>query len=988
MSIRVACPSCSFTDDVPDEFAGKRLKCRQCGSPLVFVSQKPSGAEAARSVKTKAAPAASHSDATRKSKLTAGTKTSPKTAPPSSLALIAGWGIAVALLLAFGLTVGLVVYFSVKPTEQARNQGVASDSQAEHSQPSRLFDERRLDPKASEHRQPFAGGVGLNRGENEKKGGSPQTRPGREEADLPTDTPAGGPAETLASVDRLNIALPPLAPDEAPTPVVWEGHTASIRGVAFTDDGRFVVSVSGAIQKIGAHTDNSIRVWDARRGKQLRKLDDFREALNAVSVSPGGRFAVFGHGGHYEGGVFVNAVDHEVRLWDIQENREFYFRKGVGNGEQSEARFRGLDSSVFSTAFSPDRNKVVGVANSGKLIVWDSESGKSLVTKKVIAVPRQREDEGLLAPISFTLNGINCIRFTPDGRWLLAGGGDYTVRLFDAATGEELHIFEDHQDIVWAVAVTRTKDGRLLGLSGAGSRQRLKGDGFVPGARDYAIRLWDLDARKVIRRFVGHEGEVMSLAFRPGGRHFLSAGMDETVRLWEIASGKLLRTYRGHTDNIRSVAVSPDGRSAVSGGDDCTIRYWRLPATAEDVILALDKRSRTDLTAAMNDLDKMGPELRAAYPKLVQTLCQDNKEMAELALTILRQLGPPEKEWVNGLRELLASSLPAARLFAAEELAQLGTDALPALAELRKTLRDVDPAVRSKTVAALTNLGTNARAAADDLKQLFQQANDPALLVAVMDAFAAIGIRDQNMVDQLLASKGLQHTDAAVRSKALECLWLWSPEVLRIKNLAELYLEDANPQVRKRAHQVLKERMKRLSDVDKKEVRSLLEMTDKPEAVQIGLEAVRHWGPKAKELLPDLLKRLSVAKGEHKLEIALTLAAIDARDTKVAKSIIPVLIAGLRPETEADQPRQEILKAIATIGEPVVDEIFEALEAAEGTGNVKANYRKALFLALERLGREAYSERNIRILSEYRRKERYPDVQAAATKAMKVMLPP
>jgi WD40 repeat protein len=361
-----------------------------------------------------------------------------------------------------------------------------------------------------------------------------------------------------------------------------------------------------------------------------------------------------------------------VHLWDIQDNKEIYFRKKLPSGpgiEQAEARFTGLDSSVFSTAFSPDRQKVVGVANSGKLVVWETQSGQSLISGKVEAVAHLRDDVGLLVPISFTLKGINCIRFTPDGRWLLTGGGDYMVRLFDAATGQQLHCFESHQDIVWAVAASRTKEGRLLGLSGGGSRQRVRSSGFVPGARDYAIRLWDLDSRKEIRRFVGHEGDVMSLTFRPNGRHFLSAGMDKTVRLWDIASGKLLRTYRGHTDTIRSVTVSPDGRAAVSSGDDCTIRYWQLPATVEDVMLALDKKSRADLTAAMRDLDQMGPELRAAYPKLVQTLCQNDKAMGELALTILQRLGQPDKEWVGGLRELLASPLPAARLFAAKALA-------------------------------------------------------------------------------------------------------------------------------------------------------------------------------------------------------------------------------------------------------------------------------------------------------------------------------
>jgi HEAT repeat protein len=291
-----------------------------------------------------------------------------------------------------------------------------------------------------------------------------------------------------------------------------------------------------------------------------------------------------------------------------------------------------------------------------------------------------------------------------------------------------------------------------------------------------------------------------------------------------------------HTDTIRSVAASPDGRAAVSGGDDCTIRYWRLPAAVEDVILALDKKNVTDLTAAMRDLDLMGPELRAVYPKLVQTLCQNDKPMAELALTILRRLGQPDKEWVSGLRELLTSPLPSARLFAAKTLAQLGTDALPAVPELRKALSDSDSAVRLKAVTALANLGKGAREATDDLKELFQNVNDPALLVAVIDALVAIGGLERSLVNQLLTSKGLQHADAVVRCKALDGLRRLGLDTLRIKILAELQLEDTNSEVRDRAAKVLAERMDHLSDADMKDVHSLLEMSDKPEAVRIGLE--------------------------------------------------------------------------------------------------------------------------------------------------------
>ena len=1009
MLINLSCPQCSMTFSVRDKASGRFVRC-SCGQVLQLPTSPNSSQlqsddmaawlvqEATKAPPTvplsKAPPTALHSRSAPESKPAVKSETFQPRSRPSLLLVLGTAGGILTILVIFGLMVTLLIHAgrNSKNNEDVRNISTQESPTPPDTRSNLLpvnddssnFDTQRTD--------------------------APSHRTSSTEA-RPTVL-----SKSLATMDRLTIIVPPAAPDDAPIPKVWDGHTASIRGVAFTDDGRFVVSVSGAIQKVGKKKDNSIRVWDAHSGKQVHKLDGFREELDAVSVSPGGRFAVFGHGGHYEGDEWIDSLDHRIHLWDIQDNREIYFRKGIDAGEdaasdKAEARFEGLESSVFSTAFSPDRKQVVGVDNSGKLVVWDTQSGQTLVSEKVDAVARPRPEEGLTF---FTLKGLSCIRFTQDSRWLLSGGPDYTVRLFDVTTGKQVHDFESHQDIVWAVATIKSKTGLLLGLSGGGSRQKVRSNGFVPGVRDYTIRLWDLETRKEMKRYVGSEGDVMSLVFCPNGRHFLSAGADKTVRLWDIDRGTLLRTYRGHTDFIRSVAVSPDGRVAVSGGDDCKICYWPLPANVDDLVNALNKNDQAKVSVAMADIETMGPELRNAYPQLIQALHQKDKTIASLALTALRRIGQPDKEWVNDLRELLTNQLPAIRLFAADALARLGADALPALAELRKALADTDSGVRHHAVAALGRLGKDAAEAVDDLgqlvqretedeikteavqvlgkigdkkklKALFRDVKEPFLVVAIMDALAVAGL-DRSMVDPLI-SKGLRHADAAVRSKALDSLRQVGLDTLSIKTLAELNLEDASPEVRKGAAKVLSERMAQLSDADMKDVLELLGMADKPKAFQIGLETVKHRGAKAKEALPELFKLFPAAKGDDKVEMALALAAIDAKDSKIIEVVSPVLVGALRPRTNKDKPSEAVLKTIAAIGQPIVDEIIKALEAADDIGVINANNRKVLFLALERIGREAYSERNLQLVRQYQKKERYRDVQEAAGKAIHAMMP-
>jgi hypothetical protein len=244
------------------------------------------------------------------------------------------------------------------------------------------------------------------------------------------------------------------------------------------------------------------------------------------------------------------------------------------------------------------------------------------------------------------------------------------------------------------------------------------------------------------------------------------------------------------------------------------------------------------------------------------------------------------------------------------------------------------------------------------------------------------------MVDQLLTNKGLQHTNAAVRLKALNCLRRVGLNAVRITTLSKLNLEDDSPKVRKQAGKVLAARMEHLSGADMKDVSALLNMTGKPEAFQIGLKAAKRLGPIAKEVLPVVLNRMQTVEKRDKLELALVLAAIDAEDIAVAKAASPILVAALRPEHQYENPSDAVLNAIAAIGQPVVGDIFKALEAADDIGAINANNRKSLFIALQLLGPKAYSEGNAQALRRFWKKERYRDVQEEAGRAVHEMVPP
>ena len=134
--------------------------------------------------------------------------------------------------------------------------------------------------------------------------------------------------------------------------------------------------------------------------------------------------------------------------------------------------------------------------------------------------------------------------------------------LYDAiGLARERDFFEGHEDGVRSVAFS--DDGKHI----------------VSGSGDRTVRLWDLEGNPIGEPFEGHESVVSSVAFSNDGKYIVSGSWDSTVRSWDLEGNSIGEPFKGHEDPVISVAFSDDGKYIVSGSWDSTVRLWDQRAT-------------------------------------------------------------------------------------------------------------------------------------------------------------------------------------------------------------------------------------------------------------------------------------------------------------------------------------------------------------------------------------------------------------------------
>ncbi|MEM7555915.1 MAG: NB-ARC domain-containing protein [Cyanobacteria bacterium P01_A01_bin.84] len=348
-----------------------------------------------------------------------------------------------------------------------------------------------------------------------------------------------------------------------------EGHTAWVRSLAFSLDGKILAS--------GSH-DDTIRLWNVETGKCWQTLTGHTSAIQSLAFSHDGKILASG------------SNDRTIRLWNIP-------------NEQSSLVLQGHTNNITFVSFHPHKEILISASIDNTVRLWNIITGECLKIFNIsinwqLAIALSHDGKTLVTGSDnnvvkfWDISSGECIKtlpdyhsfvwsvtFSRDDKTIITGSEDKTVRIWDVETRECLQSLQEHHQRVWLVDL-HPNNQKLLSIS-----------------EDQTIKLWDISSRRCLKTLKGYSNWILSLAFSPDGQTLASSSQDKKIRLWNTKTGKCNLIIQGHDKLISSIVFTPKYLSdsdisgsdisgsnipdsnipaslLVSGSDDNTIKLW------------------------------------------------------------------------------------------------------------------------------------------------------------------------------------------------------------------------------------------------------------------------------------------------------------------------------------------------------------------------------------------------------------------------------
>jgi len=280
------------------------------------------------------------------------------------------------------------------------------------------------------------------------------------------------------------------------------GHTGGIASLAFSPDGRYLVSGS---------QDESLKIWDLSTKKEIETIHKFGSTHTSLAFSPQNGFLAVGF---YE----ILRI-YKPQSWKKVTQKTLF------------------PAFVESIAISPD----------GKQLIASSWKDKSLLTMDFPALSNIKELK--------ENNWTDAISFSKDGQLFVTGSHANSIKIWEAASGSLINQFQNHKDWIYGcsffdknskivsagldsqIVISDSKTGKILdskkGHEAGISYGLVLADekSLVTASLDKTLKIWQLQPFELLTTFSGSKEKLITLATSVDGTWIATGGSDTIVYL-------------------------------------------------------------------------------------------------------------------------------------------------------------------------------------------------------------------------------------------------------------------------------------------------------------------------------------------------------------------------------------------------------------------------------------------------------------------------
>jgi WD40 repeat protein len=232
---------------------------------------------------------------------------------------------------------------------------------------------------------------------------------------------------------------------------------------------------------------------------------------------------------------------------------------------------------------------------------------------RVLIYDVSKAERTLLLELAMPNDLVQSLAWSGDGRWL-ATGGYRRIRVWDLDAGKMLKEIDGLAGRVTALAFL-PKDNVLAA-----------GEGEVGWPA--RIRIWRLPEGRAEGEWVAHGDSIFAMRVSEDGRLLVTASADKLVKVWDLADRREVAKLEGHSGPVFALALSKDGKQLASAGADKELKVWNLSTREQTAALLTHAAAVTDL-AWVNDKQI----LSASEDGLLRFSSAANKERAERTFT-------------------------------------------------------------------------------------------------------------------------------------------------------------------------------------------------------------------------------------------------------------------------------------------------------------------------------------------------------------------